>query len=67
MMLASSLGIIVLLSLMNTCFANAQHHQSSSWEKKRVEPDFFSQVTRTVRKTLENLIGKENFLVLNEV
>uniref|UniRef100_A0A2D4LP23 Transmembrane protein 109 n=1 Tax=Micrurus spixii TaxID=129469 RepID=A0A2D4LP23_9SAUR len=66
MMLASSLGIIVLLSLMNTCFANAQHHKTSSWEKNRVEPDFLSEVIRSVRKTLENLVGKENFLMLNE-
>ncbi|XP_070623397.1 voltage-gated monoatomic cation channel TMEM109 isoform X2 [Erythrolamprus reginae] len=64
MMLASSLGIIVLLSLVNTCFA--QHYQSSSWEKKRVEPDFFSEVTHTVRNTLEKLVGKENILKLNE-
>ncbi|XP_013908009.1 PREDICTED: transmembrane protein 109 isoform X1 [Thamnophis sirtalis] len=66
MVLGSSLGIIVLLSFVNTCFANAQHHQSSSWEKKRMEPDFLSEVTRTVRKTLENLVGKENFLMVNE-
>ncbi|XP_007431469.1 transmembrane protein 109 [Python bivittatus] len=65
-MLTSSLGIIVLLSLTHMCVTSAQHHQSSSWQKKRMEPDFLSEVTRTVRKTLENLIGKENFLMLNE-
>ncbi|XP_015677267.1 transmembrane protein 109 [Protobothrops mucrosquamatus] len=66
MMLASFLGIIVLLSFMNTCFASDQYHQRSSWEKKRVEPDFLFEMTRTIRKALENLIGKENFQMLNE-
>ncbi|XP_063145237.1 voltage-gated monoatomic cation channel TMEM109 [Candoia aspera] len=66
MMLTSSLGIIVLLSLIHVCVSSAQYHQSSFWQKKCVEPDFLSEVTHTVRKTLENLIGKQNFLMLNE-
>ncbi|KAJ7344227.1 hypothetical protein JRQ81_000177 [Phrynocephalus forsythii] len=60
------LAVAMLLSLIHVDITTAQHHRSEPWREKRVEPDFLTHATRTVRKTVEDLIGKDNFKMLSE-
>ena len=66
-LMQSLFAIAMLLSLAHVDIINAQHHRSESWREKHVESDFLSQTTRTVRTTVEGLIGKHNFKMLSEV
>lgn len=61
------LAIAMLLSLAHVDTIAAQHRRSEPWREKRVEPDFLSQTARTVRMTVEDFIGKDNFKMLSEV
>uniref|UniRef100_A0A6J0TLV8 Voltage-gated monoatomic cation channel TMEM109 n=1 Tax=Pogona vitticeps TaxID=103695 RepID=A0A6J0TLV8_9SAUR len=65
-LMQSLFAIAMLLSLAHVDIINAQHHRSESWREKHVESDFLSQTTRTVRTTVEGVIGKHNFKMLSE-
>ncbi|KAH0621087.1 hypothetical protein JD844_022114 [Phrynosoma platyrhinos] len=65
-LLHPALAIGMALFLTQMAVASAQHHRSEPWREKRAEPDFLAQMSRTIRKTMEDLIGRENFRILNE-
>lgn len=58
--------VLVLLLLFHLGVTSGQHHQRDPRREKNVQPDFPSQVIRAMREALEDLIGPEYFLVLNE-
>ncbi|XP_054827627.1 transmembrane protein 109 [Eublepharis macularius] len=58
--------ILVLLAVCHVDLTNSQHHWREPRQEKNVQPDFLSQVTHAMKETLEDLLGSEYFLILNE-
>ncbi|XP_015266870.1 PREDICTED: transmembrane protein 109 [Gekko japonicus] len=66
LLLRPTFTILVLLAVFHVSLTNGQHHQREPWREKNVPPDFLSRVTRAMREALEDLLGPEYFLILNE-
>ncbi|XP_042301930.1 transmembrane protein 109 [Sceloporus undulatus] len=61
-LLRPALAFAMVLLLTLTAVTGVQHHRS----EKHAEPDFLAQMSRTIRKTMEDLIGRNNFRMLSE-
>ncbi|XP_060118899.1 transmembrane protein 109 [Heteronotia binoei] len=66
LLLQSTFTIIMMLTLFHVGITKGQHHRREPRREKNVQPDFLSQVTHAMREALEDLIGPEYFLILNE-
>ncbi|XP_062823502.1 voltage-gated monoatomic cation channel TMEM109 [Anolis carolinensis] len=65
-LLRPALAIAMVLFLTYVDVASAQQHRSETKREKRVEPDFLAQMSRAIRKRVEDLIGRDNFQILSE-
>ncbi|CAI5763025.1 Transmembrane protein 109 [Podarcis lilfordi] len=60
------LAVVALLVLTHIGITDAQQYRNEPKRAKYAEPDFLSQVGRAMSETMEDLIGRENFRILNE-
>nr|XP_056707710.1 transmembrane protein 109 [Euleptes europaea] len=66
LLLQSTFAILVLLATFLVGMTSGQQHWREARREKNLQPDFLSKVTHAMRETLEDLLGPDNFLILNE-
>ncbi|XP_077177225.1 voltage-gated monoatomic cation channel TMEM109 isoform X2 [Paroedura picta] len=66
LLLRPAFTILLLLTLIHVDITSGQHHHRDYQREKNVQPDFLSRVTYAMREALEDLLGPEYFLILNE-
>ncbi|XP_066490799.1 voltage-gated monoatomic cation channel TMEM109 [Tiliqua scincoides] len=65
-LLRPSLAILLLLAVFHVEITYGQDHRSTSRQRKLVQSDFLSEIAHAVKETLEDLIGQENFRMLDK-